>query len=152
VFALKYLSSWNKVLGQNRVSFISNQDNPQHHYLEKVDFYHYRSDANLSGPTYGENDFLMAELINGIIYLATNLENLKLISLIDMNFSKSLGKERVYSYNSNLVPTESKEIMIRNNTHLYEFIFTAQKDEFEKFSSNINRIIDSFYLAIAKLE
>jgi hypothetical protein len=94
----------------------------------------------------------MAELINGIIYLATNLENLKLISLIDMNFSKSLGKERVYSYNSNLVPTESKEIMIRNNTHLYEFIFTAQKDEFEKFSSNINRIIDSFYPGIAKLE
>ncbi len=151
-FALKYPSSWNKVLGQNRVSFISNQDNPQDHYLERVDFYHYMSDANLSGPTYSENDFLMADLINEIRYLANNLENLKLISLKDMNFSKSLGKELVYSYDSNLGPTESKEIMIRNNTHLYEIIFTTQKDEFDKFSSNINRIIDSFYLGNVKLE
>ena len=96
-------------MGQNRVSFISNQDNPQDHYLERVDFYHYMSDANLSGPTYGENDFLMADLINEISYLANNLENLKLISVNDMNFSKISGKELVYSYNSNLgLPNQKK--------------------------------------------
>jgi len=33
-FVLKYPSDWNKVSGQNRVSFISNQDNPQDQYLE----------------------------------------------------------------------------------------------------------------------
>ena len=139
-------------MGQNGVSFISNQDSPQDHYLERVDFYHYRSDANSSGSAYGENDFLRVNLINEIRYLANNLENLTLISINDMNFSKSLGKELVYSYNSNLGTTKSKEIMIRNNSHLFEIIFTSQKDEFDKFSSNINRMIDSFYLGNVKLK
>jgi len=40
-FISKYPISWNKVLGLNRVSFVSNQDNPQDHYLERVDIYHY---------------------------------------------------------------------------------------------------------------
>jgi hypothetical protein len=79
---LKYPSSWNKVLAQNRVSFISNQDNPQDHYLERVDIYHYRSDDNSSFTTYGENDFMKVDLIDEINYLANNLRNLELISLM----------------------------------------------------------------------
>ncbi len=151
-FVLKYPSNWNEVFGQNRVSFISNQDNPQDHYLERVDFYHYRSDDNLSGSTYGENDFLKVDLINEISYLANNLQNLKLISLNDINFSKILGKELIYTYNSNLGATKSKEIMIRSTTHLFQIIFTTQKDEFDKFSPDIDRIIDSFHLTNVKLE
>lgn len=151
-FVLKYPSNWNKVLGQNRVSFIAEQDNPQDHYLERVDFYHRRGDNNLSGTTYGENDFLKVDLINEIRYLANNLQNLKLISVNDMNFSKISGKELLYTYNSNLGATKSKEIMIRNNTYLFEIIFTTQKDEFDKFSPIINRIIDSVRLNNVKLE
>ena len=151
-FVLKYPSNWNKVLGQNRVSFIAEQDNPQDHYLERVDFYHHRGDDNLSGTTYGENDFLKVDLINEIRYLANNLQNLKLISVNDMNFSKISGKELLYTYNSNLGATKSKEIMIRNNTYLFEIIYTTQKDEFDKFSPIINRIIDSVRLSNVKLE
>jgi hypothetical protein len=69
----------------------------------------------------------------------------------NVNFSKGLGKELVYTYNSNLGATKSKEIMIRNNTDLFIIIFTAQKDEFDEFSSTINRVIDSFQLTAAKL-
>ena len=151
-FVLKYPSSWNKVLGQNSASFIANQDNPQDYYLERVDYYHYRSDDNLSGTTYGENDFLKVDLVNEINYLANNLQNLELISVNDMNFPKFLGKELIYTYNSNLGATKSKEIMIRNNTHLFEIMFTTQKDEFDKFSPTINRIIDSFQISTVKLD
>jgi hypothetical protein len=151
-FVLKYPSNWNKVLGQNRVSFIAEQDNPQDHYLERVDFYYHRGDDNSLGTTYGENDFLKVDLINEIRYLANNLQNLKLISVNDMNFSKISGKELLYTYNSNLSATKSKEIMIRNNTYLFEIIFTTQKDEFDKFSPIINRIIDSVRLSNVKLE
>ena len=57
-FILKYPSSWNKVLGLNRASFVSNHDNPQDHYLERVDIYHYERGDNLSFTKYGENDFI----------------------------------------------------------------------------------------------
>jgi len=150
-FVLKYPSNWNKVSGQNRVSFIANQDNPQDRYLERVDFFHYRSDDNLSGTKQVENDSLKLDLIDEISYLANNLENFELISVNDMNFSKGLGQELVYAYNSNLGETKSKEIMIKNNTHLFMIIFTVQKDEFDEFSPKVNRVIDSFQLTTAKL-
>jgi hypothetical protein len=90
-------------------------------------------------------------LIDEINYLANNLENLDLILVNDMNFTKSFGKELVYTYNSNLGPTKSKEIMIKNNTHLFIIVFTAQKDEFDEFSHTVNSVIDSFRLTGAKL-
>ena len=150
-FVLKYPSNWNKVSGQNRMSFVANQDNPQDQYLERVDFYHYKSDDNLSGTTQVENDSLKVDLIIEINYLANNLENLELISVNDMNFSKGLGKELVYTYISNLGATKSKEIMIKNNTQMFIIIFTAQKDEFDEFSPLVNKVIDSFQLTAAKL-
>jgi hypothetical protein len=149
-FVLKYPSNWNKVSGQNRVSFIANQDNPQDQYLERVDFYYYKSDNNLSGTSQVENNSLKVDLIDEINYLADNLENLDLISVKDVNFSKALGKELVYTYNSNLGATKSKEIMIRNNTDLFIVIFSAQKDEFDEFSPTINRVIESFQLTATK--
>ncbi len=69
-----------------------------------------------------------------------------------MNFSKISGKEILYTYISNLGATKSKEIMIRNNTYLFEIKFTTQKDEFDKFSPIINRIIDSVRLSNVKME
>lgn len=86
-----------------------------------------------------------------INYLANNLENFELISVNDVISTKGFGKELVYTYNSNLGPTKSKEIMIRNNTHLFFIIFNAQKDEFDEFSPTVNRVIDSFQLTAAKL-
>ena len=150
-FVLKYPSDWNKVSGQNRVSFISNQDNPQDQYLERVEFYHYRSDENLSVNIIVVNDSLKTDLINKISYLANNLQNLILISVSDMNVSKAYRKELLYAYDSNLGATKSKEIMIKNITNLFVIIFTAQKDEFGKFSPNINNIIDSFRLSTVNL-
>lgn len=150
-FVLKYPSNWNKVSGENRVSFISNQDNPQDHYLERVDFYHYRSGDNVSGNIIVGNDSLKLDLINEISYLADNLQNLDLISVNDMNVSMVLGKEILYTYDSNLGVTQSKEIMIKNNENLYVIIFTAQRDEFGKFSPSIDKIIDSFRLNTVKL-
>lgn len=149
--ALKYPSTWNKVLGQNRVSFVSNQDNPQDHYLERVDIYHYKRGDNLSYTKYGENDFIKVDLIDEINYLANNLQNLELISVNDLNTSKILGKDLIYTYYSNLGPTKSKEIMIRNNTDLFKIIFTTQTDEFDKFLPSINKIIDSFQIGTTKL-
>jgi len=72
-------------LGLNRVSFVSNQDNPLDHYLERVDIYHYKRGNNLSLTTYGENDFIKVDLVDEINYLANNLQNLELISVNDMN-------------------------------------------------------------------
>ncbi len=150
-FVLKYPSNWNKVSGQNRVSFIANQDNPQDQYLERVDFYYFKSDNNLSGTSQVENDSLNVDLIDEINYLANNHENLELISVNDMNFTKGFGKELVYTYISNLGATKSKEIMIKNNTHLFIIVFTAQKDEFDEFSPTVNRVIGSFRLTAAEL-
>ena len=63
--------------GQNRVSFIANQDEPQDRYLEKVDICHYRNDDNyMSGIMMFKNSFLTLELINEINYLASNFKNL----------------------------------------------------------------------------
>ncbi len=76
-FVLKYPSSWNQVSGQNRVSFIANQDDLQDRYLEKVDVYHYRNDDNyMSGIMMFKNSSLTLELINEINYLASNFKNL----------------------------------------------------------------------------
>lgn len=66
-FVLKYPGDWNKVSGQNRVSFISNQEKPQNKYLERVDFYNYRSNENLSGNIIVENESLKSDLINEIV-------------------------------------------------------------------------------------
>ena len=93
---------------------------------------------------YGENDSMKVFLVDEINYLANNLQNLKLISVNDMNSSKIFGKDLIYTYYSNLGPTKSKEIMIRNNTDLFKIIFTTQTDEFDKFLPSINKIIDSF--------
>ncbi|MDN5844688.1 MAG: hypothetical protein L0H53_00265 [Candidatus Nitrosocosmicus sp.] len=150
-FVLKYPGTWNIVYGQNRVSFIADQDNPQDRYLERVDFYHYRSDDNISRTTQVENDSLKVDLINEISYLANNLENFELISVNDTNFSKGLGKELIYSYSSNLGTTKSKEIMIKNKTQMFMIIFIAQKDEFDEFLPTVNRVIDSFQLTAAKM-
>jgi hypothetical protein len=51
-----------------------------------------------------------------------------------------------YRTYSNLGPTKSKEIMIRNNTDLFKIIFTTQTDEFHKFLPSINKITDSFQI------
>ncbi len=56
-----------------------------------------------------------------------------------------------YRTYSNLGPTKSKEIMIRNNTDLFKIIFTTQTDEFYKFLPSINKIIDSFQIGTTKL-
>ncbi|WP_458747443.1 hypothetical protein [Candidatus Nitrosocosmicus sp. T] len=147
-FVLEYPSSWKQVSGQNRVSFISNQDDPQDRYLERVDIYHYRNDDNyLSDNIMVENSSLNFDLISEINYLANNLKNLDLISLNNINFSNVLnGKELIYTFDSNLGPTKSKEVMVKSKTHLFVIIFTAQKDEFDKFSPNINKILHGFRL------
>ena len=147
-FVLEYPSSWNQVSGQNRVSFIANQDDPQDRYLERVDIYHYRSDDNyVTGNRMVENSSLGLDLINEISYLANNLKNLDLISVNNINFSNFLdGKELIYSFDSNLGATKSQEVLIKSKTHLFVIIFTAQKGEFDKFSPNINKIINSFRL------
>ena len=150
-FVLKYPGDWNKVSGQSRGSFISNLDNPQDQYLERVDFYHYGSNENLSGNIIVENESLKSDLINEISYLANNLQNLDLISVNDTNVSKVYGKELLYTHDSNLGGTKSKEIMIKNSTNLFVIIFTAQEDEFDKFSPNINNIIESFRLSAVNL-
>ncbi len=62
--------------GQNRVSFIANQDDPQDRYLEKVDINHYRNDDNyISGIMMFKNSSLTLEIFNGINYLARNFKN-----------------------------------------------------------------------------
>jgi hypothetical protein len=79
--------------------------------------------------------------------LANNLKNLDLISLNNINFSNVLnGKELIYTFDSNLGATKSKEVMVKSKTHLFVIIFTAQKDEFDKFSPNINKILHGFRL------
>ena len=100
---------------------------------------------------YGENDSMKVFLVDEINYLANNLQNLELSSVNDMNSSKIFGKDLIYTYYSNLGPTKSKEIMIRNNTDLFKIIFTTQTDEFHKFLPNINKIIDSFQIGTTKL-
>ena len=138
--------------GQNRVSFIANQDDPQDRYLERVDIYHYRNDDNYeSDSIIVENSSLKLDLINEISYLANNLKNLDLISVNDIDISNVLGKELIYTFDSNLGTTKSKEIMIKNNTHLFVIVFTAQKDEFDKSSININKLLDSFRLNTVNL-
>ena len=151
-FVLEYPSNWNPVSGQNRVSFIANQDDPQDRYLERVDIYHYRNDDNYeSDSIIVENSSLKLDLINEISYLANNLKNLDLVSVNDIDISNVLGKELIYTFDSNLGTTKSKEIMIKNNTHLFVIVFTAQKDEFDKSSININKLLDSFRLKTANL-
>ena len=143
-FVLKYPSSWNQVSGQNRVSSIANQDDPQDQYLEKVDIYHYRNDDNyMSGIMMFKNSSLTLELINEINYLQVILR-----ILIDFDkyyyFSNFLdGKELIDTFDSNLGATKSKEVMIKSKTHLFVIIFTAQKDDFDKFSPTIHKIINS---------
>ena len=130
---------------------VSNQDNHQDHYMERVDIYHYNRAYNLFHTTYGENDFIKEDLVDEINYLANNLQNLELISVNDMNSSKIFGKDLIYTYYSNLGLTKSKEIMIKNNTDLFKIIFTSQTDEFDKFLPSINKIIDSFQIGKTKL-
>ncbi len=125
---LKYRNTWNKELAKNRVSFISNQENPNDRYLERVDFYYYGRNDNFNATIPGENEFIRVDLIDEINYLANNFENLELISVDDMNFSKVLGKKIVYTYTSNLGATKSEEVMIRSSTNIYKIIFTTQKD------------------------
>ena len=62
-----------------------------------------------------------------------------------INFMNFLdGKELIYTYDSNLGATKSQEVMIRSKTDLFVIIFRSQKDEFEKFSPTIHKIINSF--------
>ncbi|TVP41605.1 hypothetical protein [Candidatus Nitrosocosmicus arcticus] len=68
-----------------------------------------------------------------------------------MNVSKVYAKELLCTYGSNLGATKSKDIMIKNITNLFVIIFTAQKDEFDKFSPNINNMIESFRLSAVNL-
>ncbi|MDF0682676.1 MAG: hypothetical protein P0116_17085, partial [Candidatus Nitrosocosmicus sp.] len=72
--------------------------------------------------------------------MANILQNLELISVNDMNSSKILGKDIIYTYNSNLGPKKSKEVMIRNNADLSKIIFTPQTDEFDKFLPSIYKL------------
>lgn len=151
-FVLNYPSGWSKVLGQNRVSFIANQDNPKDQFLERVDLYHYENNNNnLSNMTNGKNDSLSADLIGELRYMADKLQNFDLISVNDINNSGILGKELLYTYDSKLGTFKTKEIMIKTETDLFVIIFTTQKQEFEKFTPIINRMIDSFQLNSSKL-
>lgn len=149
-FALEYPAGWNQVSGQNRVSFIANQNDPQDRYLERVDIYHYRNDDNyVPGNITVENISLRLDLFNEISYLANNLKNIDLISVNNINVSNVLGKELIYTFDSNLGATKSKEVIVKSNTHLFVIIFTAQKDEFDKFSSNVDKMMRSFRINTA---
>jgi hypothetical protein len=73
-----------------------------------------------------KNSSLGLELINDFNYLANNIKNLNLISVYNTNFSNFLdGKELIYTFDSNLGATKSKEVMIRSKTRLIVIIFTA---------------------------
>jgi hypothetical protein len=92
-----------------------------------------------------KNSSVTLEIFNEIKYLANNIKNLDLISVNNITFSNFLdGKELIYTFDSNLGATKSKEVMIKSKTHLFVIIFTAQKDEFDKFSPTIHKIINSF--------
>jgi hypothetical protein len=96
-FVSKYPINWDKVSAQNTVSFICNKDNSQDQYLERVDFYHYRSHENVCGNTIVQNDSIKLELINEISYLTNNLHYLNLISLNDLDVPTVLRKGLVHT-------------------------------------------------------
>jgi hypothetical protein len=80
----------------------------------------------MSGNMMVKNSSLGLELINEINCLGNNIKNLDLISVNNINFMNFLdGKELLYTFDSNLGATKSKEVMIKSKIRLFVITFTA---------------------------
>lgn len=142
-YGLLYPNNWDIYSEKNHVSFLSQQDNISDPFLERVDIHSFNYDKNNKSEFEERSDTQV--ILDQLNYLEYNYPKFNLISTTTKKIDDLKAIEIIYTYNSNIGDTKTKEILINKDGNLYIISFTAHITEFNKFENVSKTIFDSFH-------
>lgn len=142
-YGVVHPNDWDIYSEKNHVSFLSQQDNISDPFLERLDIHFFNYNKNNKSKFVERSDTQV--ILDQLNYLENNYPKFNLISTNTKKIDHLEVFEIIYTYNSNIGDTKTKEILINKDGNIYILSFTSHISEFIKFENVSKIIFDSFH-------